>query len=169
MARITFEPGSIDDLDELAATCVAGFETYVPFAPAGWHVPTLDEERAWFAAQLGLPGVWVEVAACGGHVAGHLVALPAAASRAPDPDPDLGHLLSLFVRPAHWGTGLAADLHARGLAAARDRGFRSMRLFTAAAHGRARRFYEREGWRPAGDPRPEPEFGMDIVEYRRPL
>ena len=44
-----------------------------------------------------------------------------------------------------------------------------MRLFTPERHARARRFYEREGWVPRGDRRPESDFGMDIVEYRRPL
>ena len=169
MVPISYRPGGMADLDELATTSVAGYETYRGFAPAAWLPPTLDEEREWLLRQLAPPGVWCEIAERGGEVAGHLIAMPAAVSRVPDPDPGLGHVLHLFVRPAHWGSGVATTLHDRGIEEARERGFDAMRLFTAAAHARARRFYEREGWSPAGDPRPEPEFGMAIVEYRRPL
>jgi len=42
-----------------------------------------------------------------------------------------------------------------------------MRLFTPAGHGRARRFYEREGWTAAGPPTDENAFGMALIEYRR--
>lgn len=169
MAETTYRPGGIADLEALAATCVAGFATYVDFAPAGWHVPTLEEEGEWLAGQLATPGVWCEIAEHRGEIAGHLIAMPAAASRAPDPEPGLGHLLNLFVRPGSWGSGVASGLHGRGMEEARRRSFASMRLFAAAAQARARRFYEREGWSAPGDPRPEPEFGMDIIEYRRPL
>ena len=44
-----------------------------------------------------------------------------------------------------------------------------MRLFTPAAHARARRFYEREGWAQHREPELDEGFGMEIVEYRRAL
>ena len=67
-------------------------------------------------------------------------------SREPVDDPQLGHLLMLFVRQAHWGTPVARTLHAAMLEAAAERGFTELRLFTPAGQRRARRFYEREGW-----------------------
>ena len=50
--------------------------------------------------------------------------------------------------------------------AARERGFSQMRLFTPVAQARARRFYEREGWAPAGDEFHAPGPDLVIVEYR---
>jgi hypothetical protein len=41
-----------------------------------------------------------------------------------------------------------------------------MRLFTPAAHGRARRFYEREGWAAAGGEFHDPTPDLVLVEYR---
>jgi hypothetical protein len=40
-------------------------------------------------------------------------------------------------------------------------------LARGAVVARARRFYEREGWRPAGDPHDDPVPGLSMVEYRR--
>jgi GNAT superfamily N-acetyltransferase len=74
----------------------------------------------------------------------------------------------LFVRAPWWGTGLASRLHGEACAAALSRGFTTMRLFTPAEQGRARRFYEREGWRLAEGPYADTELGLSIVEYRRP-
>ena len=42
-----------------------------------------------------------------------------------------------------------------------------MRLFTPAGHARARRFYEREGWEPRGEPTLEEPLGLELIEYRR--
>jgi hypothetical protein len=60
-------------------------------------------------------------------------------------------------------------LHARALDEAAHRGFTAMRLFTPAGQARARRFYEREGWKVAGEPFDDSEFGLALVEYRREL
>jgi hypothetical protein len=44
-----------------------------------------------------------------------------------------------------------------------------MRLFTPVAHHRARRFYEREGWRARGEDFYEPSLRLVIIEYRLAL
>ena len=79
-------------------------------------------------------------------------------------DPRVAHLSRLFVRPPHWGSGVANALHAEALAVAAP----EMRLFTPTGNARARRFYEREGWRAAGTTR-HPELGVELTEYRRAL
>ena len=43
-----------------------------------------------------------------------------------------------------------------------------MRLFTPADQARARRFYEREGWRVTGAPHHD-DIGFAVVEYRLDL
>jgi ribosomal protein S18 acetylase RimI-like enzyme len=80
-------------------------------------------------------------------------------------DPDRAHLSRLFVVPAHWGSGVAAALHAEALALA---GSDEMSLFTPTDNPRARRFYEREGWQAAGTSR-HAELGLELTEYRRAL
>jgi GNAT superfamily N-acetyltransferase len=75
----------------------------------------------------------------------------------------------LFVREPWWGTGVSARLHHRCVDKASARGYAGMRLVTPAGHGRARAFYEREGWVVAGLPAWEPMLALDLVEYTRPL
>jgi GNAT superfamily N-acetyltransferase len=70
----------------------------------------------------------------------------------------------LYVVPSHWGAGVAQALHdhAFGLLA----GFGSQRchLWVLEHNGRARRFYERLGWRANGDTRvvPFPPNPIDV-------
>ena len=75
--------------------------------------------------------------------------------------------MQLFVRPAWWGTGLAAGLHDAFLAEAAARGYRTARLHTPAGHARARRFYERRGWQVSGPP--ETWIDLPVIAYRRAL
>jgi GNAT superfamily N-acetyltransferase len=72
-----------------------------------------------------------------------------------------GWLNGLYVRPEAWGTGVAAALHERALAA---HGPGTMRLWVLEENRRARRFYERRGWRPDGTTRPVPfpPFPVDV-------
>ena len=104
-----------------------------------------------------------------GGVAGHAILIPATRSRIGSDDRTLGHLGQLFVRRAHWGTGLAKQLLELAIADATERDFTAMRLFTPAAHARARHFYEREGWSAQGEPMLEQPLGLELIEYRRPL
>jgi GNAT superfamily N-acetyltransferase len=162
-------PATRDDAEEIVATVAEGFEGYRDFAPPGWE-PNLDGETAMLCERLESPLVWCAIAERDGAVAGHAAFLPASMSgHSGPPDPGLAHLWNLFVRRPWWGTGLAVELLDAAVAEAAERGFERMRLYTPAAHARARRFYEREGWEPAGPPFPSPGFGMTLVEYARPL
>lgn len=69
-------------------------------------------------------------------------------------------LLHLGVRPDRWGTGLATLLMAE---------VPSRLLWCLRENHRARRFYERLGWRPTGTEKAEtfPPFPV-LVEYERP-
>jgi GNAT superfamily N-acetyltransferase len=100
---------------------------------------------------------------------GHAAFLPAAAARFPADEADLSHLWQLFVRREQWGKGVAATLHEQIVAQAAQYGFRAMRLFTPSEYPRARRFYERRGWRIRGQAFPDDGLGLPLVEYRLPL
>jgi GNAT superfamily N-acetyltransferase len=82
--------------------------------------------------------------------------------------PTIAELARLFVRPEHWGIGLASALLEETVATAYAAGYRSMRLFTPTDNVRARRFYQREGWHAAGATMHD-ELGVELTEYRRAL
>jgi GNAT superfamily N-acetyltransferase len=100
---------------------------------------------------------------------GHVAFLPGTMAHTATDEPGLAHFWMLFVRPSHWGTGLATQLHREAVREAAARGYASMRLFTPAGQTRARRFYEREGWIAAGEPVEDDDFGLPVVEYRQEL
>jgi GNAT superfamily N-acetyltransferase len=62
-------------------------------------------------------------------------------------------LEAIYVRPSSWGGGLAVTLHDAAVEELRARGVTRARLWVLAENARARRFYERLGWRPDGTSR----------------
>lgn len=62
-------------------------------------------------------------------------------------------LESLYVVPEKWGTGLAGELHDRALEVVRELGSERCHLWVLEDNARARRFYERRGWRENGETR----------------
>lgn len=71
-------------------------------------------------------------------------------------------LHGLYVVPAEWGSGAAAALHDAALAAMPD--CPELKLWTLEENLRARRFYERRGWRLNGETRvvPFPPHPLDV-------
>jgi GNAT superfamily N-acetyltransferase len=59
----------------------------------------------------------------------------------------------LYVIPERWGTGLSGELHDRALELVRGLGAASCKLWVLEDNARARRFYERRGWRENGESR----------------
>lgn len=60
---------------------------------------------------------------------------------------DLPEIDMLYVDPEVWGSPVATELLDAGLVWISDRGHTEARLRVVEGHLRARRFYEREGWR----------------------
>ncbi|MFI9813596.1 GNAT family N-acetyltransferase [Saccharothrix variisporea] len=81
--------------------------------------------------------VW-QVAEDGGKVVGFALVTPD------------GKLLQLQVDPAHWGRGVGSALHEWCVAEFRATGVRRAELDVFVENHRARRFYERQGWRAVG-------------------
>jgi GNAT superfamily N-acetyltransferase len=77
-------------------------------------------------------------------------------------------LAALYVVPTAWGTGVARALMETALDSMRELGARDAVLWVGEANGRARRFYEREGWVPDGASRSS-EIGPAEVRYRLEL
>jgi GNAT superfamily N-acetyltransferase len=162
----TLRPAGPDDAPQVVSVALEGFEGYRSFAPPGWAPPDAGEEVERARERLADPEVWCLLAERDGEAAGHVAFMPARIHANPSDEPGLAHFWQLFVREPWWGSGLATALHAEAVREAAARGFSAMRLFTPAGQARARRFYEREGWTPAGEPSDAPEFGMSLVEYR---
>jgi diamine N-acetyltransferase len=57
-------------------------------------------------------------------------------------------LEGLYVVPEEWGSGVAVLLHDEAVRAARERGVEHLHLWVLEDNHRARRFYERRGWKP---------------------
>ncbi|MFH8800254.1 GNAT family N-acetyltransferase [Streptomyces sp. NPDC017936] len=61
-----------------------------------------------------------------------------------------GHVVGVFVRPEHRGSGLTEVLFDAGLEWAWARGVERVRLIVHEDNGRARAFYRRAGFEPSG-------------------
>ena len=117
------------------------------FPPDRYPFPH-DEVRARWRRVLADADAQVLVAESGGDVVGL-----AAVCR--------GWLDGLYVVPAWWGEGVAPLLHDRALALL---GPGEARLWVLEQNARARRFYERRGWRANGTTRvvPFPPNPLDV-------
>ena len=67
-----------------------------------------------------------------------------------------GWLDGLYVLPDRWGSGVAQALHDHALELGADLGSRCCNLWVLEQNVRARRFYERLGWRENGETRVVP-------------
>jgi len=150
------------DAETLARTGRLGSETWRAFAPRDWVPRSFDEGVAFTRDRLATPGAWGMLADVAGEPAGHYATVPGCWD-----EPRAVILWSLFVRPAWWGSGVADHLHEAFLAEARERRYPWAWLATPAPHARARRFYERRGWR--ADTLLEPGRGLPMAIYGRSL
>ena len=168
--RMRIRPLTGADSDALAETVRQGFDSFREWAPPGWAPPPAPAEAERIREGLARPSTWGLLAIEGGRVAGHVAFTQAREWQEPRPDiAGLAHVWQLFVRRDWWGTGIAAELNRRAVAEAVALGYEAMRLYTPHGNARGRAFYEREGWSTDGIRIPEPELGLDLVQYRRLL
>ena len=105
---------------------------------------SVDERAAMWSELLADDGVAVLVAERDGLLAGFASAAP---SRDDDATPGTGEVAAIYLAEAEAGTGLGRDLFSRIQEELRSRGFTRATLWVLETNARARRFYEREGWR----------------------
>jgi GNAT superfamily N-acetyltransferase len=67
------------------------------------------------------------------------------------PDECIAELYALYVAPAWWSTGTGRALMERVLSEVRSEGYPRITLWVLEENARARRFYERSGFRVAGE------------------
>ncbi|MGZ8437479.1 MAG: N-acetyltransferase family protein [Candidatus Limnocylindrales bacterium] len=87
-------------------------------------------------------------------------------SRDDDTDPGTGEVRAIYVAPEAWSTGLGAALLRAAVTDLHGRGYAPLILWVLQANRRARRFYERDGWREDGAQRPIDFDGVPVDEVR---
>jgi GNAT superfamily N-acetyltransferase len=97
---------------------------------------------------------------------GAIVGISTVGSMREQSDPDLGELWMLNVAPGAWGTGVAVRLHDHVLDRLRENGYGEAILWVLTRNARARRFYERSGWRADGGVKVEDILGFPVEETR---
>lgn len=113
------------------ASALAGFKHIFP--PERYPFPDEAEHRSW-RGLLQAPDVDVVVAEREGRSCG-VVAVAG------------DELLRLFIVPNEWGGGIAGALHDVAVDLLRSRGATTGHLWVLEDNPRARRFYERRGWK----------------------
>ena len=157
---------TVEDVEAIAGISVRGWR----FAYRG-HVPDeildglSEEERArGWGERVRHPGdtrAWVVERE--GSVVGFAFTGP---GRDPDLPPTAGDVYALYVEPAAVGTGLGRELLARAVDDLRKRGFQPIVVWVLRENERARRFYERTGFREDGATKVEDYEGAPMHEVR---
>jgi GNAT superfamily N-acetyltransferase len=164
VSEFQIRPAKTSDLGTIADNLVEGLSTYRGWTPMAWNPPARTEMLIGLLQRFPRDGSWAHVAFVATAPAGHIMIRPDR-DEADEPRPDVALLTQLFVREEHWGSGLARQLHERGVADMAERGFVTGRLLVANGHGRAQRFYEREGWQATGAFETSGELGLELAEY----
>lgn len=164
MTRI--RAGQVSDAPHLADVFVAAWRGGYRGIVADEVIDSLDRESwaASFAAQLKESADSYRVAVDGGGIVGFAIF-------GPDPDqPDeasRGYLASLYVHPEASGQGVGRDLLRSALAGLGAAGRDDVTLWVFRDNARARRLYERAGFRLTGGEYTDPQWGVPQVSYRR--
>ena len=164
-------PARIEDAEALAALQVrawrAAYSSYVAaedLAAVGDAAQRAAGWRERLAA--GRADVVTLVAERGGRLVGFV---SVGTTRDEDTDGD-GELYAIYVEPELIGSGVGRELAVAGERELAALGHRAATLWTFAANGPARRFYERGGWRVDERPYDPGRWGWaPSVRYRKDL
>ena len=161
-----------DDARQIAAIHVRSWQwAYRDFLPEAFLEGLSVERRAghwqrWLAEANPRRQLWL--AQERERVVGFVAAGPA---RDPDADAETGEILALYLERGVVGTGVGRALCTHAVDRLRRDGFRVATLWILVSNDRARRFYERSGWRADGAKKTGEWSGVVLREerYRRQL
>lgn len=165
---VTCRPATDADVDAIAEVRARGWQTayrgIVPQAVLDRMDPVADAAGWRTRDRRGH-----HVAEAGGRVVGWLLVGPYrydAGDRGSEPGPGCGEILAIYVHPDAWGRGTGRTLLAYGLGELRRQGLVPVLLWVLAANERARRFYERAGFRADGGTHDYEVGGATLPEVR---
>ena len=142
----------------------ASVVVYGRIFPQEAPTPTIDEVTAQWEQRLGAErdlGQRAFVAHDADVVVGVVLAGPDAIQR------HVGHLARLYVTPDRWERGIGTILYSAATNHLRAAGFQETTLWVLEHNDRARRWYERLGWRSTGERKPVyPPGSIDDLRYR---
>lgn len=153
------------DVPALAAVFVAAWRAGYREVVAAEVLDRLDvgEVAGWLAPLVEETALTTTVAVVDGAVVGFT-------RYGPDPDraaPDAGYLAALYVHPHASGHGLGRRLLSHAVAELARAGRPDVRLWVFEANARARRLYERAGFRLDGTRMVDPQWGVPQIGFRR--
>jgi GNAT superfamily N-acetyltransferase len=132
-----------------------------------WHAALLEGPGDGRYPAEGFEALALVIEGDDGQVAGISVVGP---PRRTEPS-GVGELWMINLEPAAWGRGIGTQLLAAANDEMRRAGYVEAVLWVVAENRRARRFYEREGWKPDGTEITDDARGFPVTElrYRRAL
>lgn len=134
-----------------------------PVRGTEWWRTTLSQSDA-APAEGADPVPWAHLVV---ELEGRVVAMTTVGpAREAPPDLPAAELWMLNAHPDAFGTGAATALHREALAVMSAHGAAGAYLWVARDNARARRFYEREGWRPDGGEKTQTFGGVQLAEMR---
>ncbi|GAA4560138.1 GNAT family N-acetyltransferase [Planotetraspora kaengkrachanensis] len=167
-------PAEPADADSIATVHVRSWQAaYVGLMPQD-HLDGLEPAMRlplWerLLRESSLPRSGALVADVDGSVAGFAGFGP---GRDDDVDPEsVAEITTIYLLPEVWGAGVGGGLMNAALDVLASAGYERAALWVVDANTRARRFYERGGWRPDGAVQRDESDGFPLTEirYRRPL
>lgn len=170
MSRITIRSATPEDAEEIARLHVdASLVAYRPIFGEDFRFGDISERvETWrrMLAQdpsLALTPPEKTYVACleDGRIAGFCSIGP---SRDEDAGDD-GEVQMLYIAPDQWRAGVGRQLFESGVSYLKARGFSRLVLWVLKDNERARRFYERAGWR--ADGREKPSFNKPVLSQVR--
>jgi ribosomal protein S18 acetylase RimI-like enzyme len=130
---------------------------YRPIFPTSVPPPSLAALLRVWERSVEHPGCQVFVAATGEQVVGTVLV-----ERNAD---GTGDFARLYVHPSRWDAGIGRALYDVALESLRAAQVSDVRLWVLVENGRAREWYEREGWTATGE-RQEVVAAVEEVRYR---
>jgi GNAT superfamily N-acetyltransferase len=162
---VTCRPMRAEDLDAVAELHVRSWQTaYRGIVPQGFLDGMSPAERA--RRTRGRPLSGQHVAEAGGRVQGWLSVGPYRDDDADAPVPGCGEIEAIYVRPDAVGTGVGRALMAYGLGELRRLGLHPVLLWVLTGNDRARRFYQKAGFRADGVTHDYQIAGATLPELR---
>lgn len=168
----TTRPATLDDATGIAEAHISGWQVaYRSIVPDEFLDTMVLEERTahWrenlAASELqdGTPSPSNYVAEVHGQVVGFACV---GVFRKDADNPQAGELWAMYVHPDHWGARAGYALMQSTMDQFRRESVEQAYLWVLEDNARARRFYERQGWRADFETVTEPIGGVDIVERR---
>lgn len=169
--RILVRWATADDADAIGRIHVQTWQICYRGQIPDEYLDALSVERrceAWRRTLAGGDPEWPEMQVWVASVADDAVGFCGAGpSRDDDADDSIGEVYAIYVDPLHWDTGAGAALIHHAVSCLRG-AHQHATLWVLDSNERARRFYEKGGWRPDGATKDDDRgsFVLREVRYR---